>query len=635
MRFKPMIITVYVALFLIGSMPSFSANQLHSSLIGPHKHITQGDSIDVWVFFNDRGYEDENELNLALFQAEKNLLPKTKSRRLKVRPNSLVDERDLPVNQNYVGTILDMGGRFRTVSRYFNAASVRVHQDLLIPISELAFVKKVRPIAKGNRNQPDPDWSFSQPGSQQPDGTDELDYGPSYDQLNQINAIAAHDSGYSGNGVLVCLLDTGFFTDHEALINQPVVAEWDFINNDPETQNEPGDPEDQHNHGTYTFSALGGAHDGDLYGPAYGAEFLLGKTENVPVEEPIEEDWYVAGLEWADSIGADIVSTSLGYFDWYEFEDLDGNTAVTTVGVDIAVANGIVCVTAAGNERQTSWGHIIAPADADSVITVGAVDQFGVLVYFSSPGPTADGRIKPEGACALILEAHPDWTPMQVRLALMMTADNATTPDNDYGWGVIDVMAAIDFNFPPYIIAKDPLAGTLTIPQDSTQNFWVSAVDFEGDPMVFTWLVDGTVIASGSDTTFSYSWNVGGIYTVMVLVADSPTQADTAVWEVNVESLGIGDENDQSLPTSYALYGNFPNPFNPKTAISYQLPAVSFVNLAVYDISGRKVTDLVNGSREAGVHEVIFDALNLTSGIYLYRLEAGEFTASGKMVLMK
>ncbi|MBU1651331.1 S8 family serine peptidase, partial [bacterium] len=472
--------TAILAFIAILTSPVFAA-KIHPALQGPQGNLMVSDSVDVWIFFTDRDFQNPSEMSAALVQAESSLRPENRARRSRVMSGSLVTEQDLPVNAEYVQTLIDLGARYRTVSRYFNAFSARIHLSLIDQIAGFAYVHKIQPVAKAYRPMPDPEWLQTVPTGKYTRGSDETDYdyGPSFDQLQQINVIAVHDSGFTGAGVLVCLLDTGFFTDHEALVDQPIVAEWDFLNNDPETQNEPGDDPDQHNHGTYTFSALGGLHEGDLYGPAFGASFIIGKTESIEFEEPIEEDYYVAGLEWADSIGAQVVSTSLGYLDWYVFEDLDGNTAVTTIGVDIAVANGIVVVTAAGNERGSEWNHIIAPADADSVISVGAVNSSGSLASFSSPGPSYDGRIKPEvcargvstwcatpwsgtngyfgiggtslatplvgGSCALILEAHPDWTPMMVRQALMMTADNAATPDNDYGWGIIDVYAAINF----------------------------------------------------------------------------------------------------------------------------------------------------------------------------------------------
>ena len=249
----------------------------------------------------------------------------------------------------------------------------------------------------------------------------------------------------------ILVLDTGFYTEHESINENNILNEWDFINNDSETQNEDGDVNDQHNHGTFILSVIGGAKEGQLYGPAYESQFLLAKTEDLTQEQPIEEDWFVAALEWGESLGADISSSSLGYIDWYEYEDLDGQTATTTIGINIATENGMICVTSAGNYGNDG---IIAPADAYDVISVGAVDSSDELTWFSSRGPTADGRIKPEvcaqgldtyaaipsydqygyisgtslscplvsASCAIILSARPEWTSHMVRTSLLNTS---------------------------------------------------------------------------------------------------------------------------------------------------------------------------------------------------------------------
>jgi subtilisin family serine protease len=670
MHCKTAVIMLLAVTALIMVTGQADAGKIHPGLVGPRCTVSASDSVDVWIIFDDRGFADQESLLAALNEAAKSLLPENRYRRYKVKTGSLVDIHDLPVNKSYVTTVLGMGARYRTVSRYMNALSVRVSPDYLTRIAEYSFVKEIRPVAKAWRPLPQPDWNLPQPSFRHLDGTDELNYGPSYDQLNQINVIAVHDSGYSGAGVLVCLLDTGFYTDHEALVNQPIIAEWDFINDDPETQNEPGDPYNQHNHGTYTFSALGGAHDGDLYGPAYGASFILGKTENIAFELPIEEDWYVAGLEWADSLGAQVVSTSLGYFDWYTFEDLDGNTAVTTIGVDIAVANGIICVTAAGNERNSSWGHIIAPADADSVISVGAVNSEGELVGFSSPGPTYDGRIKPEvcargddtwcalppsasylyggvsgtslatplvgGSCALILEAHPDWTPMMVREALLNTADNAAAPNNDYGWGIIDVLAAIEYNFAPTIVQRHPLAGTFVAFPDTTEDFWVNVTDYEEDRLIYHWWVDSEEVYTGFDSTFRYAWTQPGESLVKVIVEDAYGGMDSTEWTVQIESvLGVEGDELAELPSRFLLHGNYPNPFNPSTTIEFNLPVPADVTLEVYDLAGRVVAELIHDRIEAGRHHLTFDATGLASGIYIARLSAADYAGIIKMVLVR
>jgi subtilisin family serine protease len=276
------------------------------------------------------------------------------------------------------------------------------------------------------------------------------------------------------------MMDVGFRKTHQAFRSARIIAERDFVMGDNDVQRNPSDSRDYSDaHGTSTWSLLGGFAPGVLVGPAFGADFILARTEDDRSETPVEEDYWAAGIEWAESLGAEVVSSSLGYTDWYQFKDMDGKTAVTTKAAARAAALGVVVVNAAGNERRNAWGHIIAPADGYDVIAVGAVDATGRIASFSSPGPTADGRVKPEvcamgvnnfvatsglttgdgtyvrgngtsyatpligGVVALLLEAHRSWTPKDVRNALMKTANNAAAPNNDFGWGVIDAAAAL------------------------------------------------------------------------------------------------------------------------------------------------------------------------------------------------
>jgi len=439
------------------------------------------DTLSVWIYFTDKDIFTIDEYVSAKDIAEKRMNPRTRWRRAKVNREN-ADFSDIPVCRDYVSKVLLYGAKLRTTSKWLNAISVSIPVDSLPLLAQLKFAYKIDLVLKFKLS---PEISKSPiPGSLTKDifaPAATLNYGESYDQLNQINVIAAHEDGYAGQNVYVLILDTGFLKDHEAIHKDQIIAERDFINNDGNTQDKPGDTVSQHSHGTYCLSALGGSMDSKHYGPAYESNFLLAKTECLAYEKEIEEDWFVAALEWGDSLGADVASASLGYIDWYEFSNLDGKTAVTTIAVEQAYKNGIVCVSAAGNENNNpNWGHIVTPADAEHVISVGAVDTNGVISSFSSRGPTFDGRIKPEavargvntycalaggqssygyksgtslatplvaGAVAVILSAHPDWTPDEVREAMMMTASNFRNPNNIYGWGLIDVMAAIDYDF--------------------------------------------------------------------------------------------------------------------------------------------------------------------------------------------
>ena len=457
-------------------------------------------TIKVWVFFNDKGHLENGILQKALSRPDAFLTPRSIKRRKKVRPSHrIVDAADLPVSSEYIAKLLQTGARPRIVTRWFNGLSVEATPEQIRTIASFPFVRKIRPVLHYQRREvkreenlemgmiPDEIYPF-EISSEHPlpqkkteiispySNITSLNYGASLHQLEQINVPALHDLGYDGKGVLVCMMDTGFRKSHRAFRHLNVVAERDFVMGDDDTQWDRTDSLDYTDaHGTATWSTLSGYIEGKLIGPAFGADFLLAKTEHHFEEFPTEEDYWVAGVEWADSLGTDVISSSLGYFYWYSFSDMDGETALTTQAADRAAGLGIVVVVAAGNERGTDWGHIIAPADGDSVIAVGAVGQDGTIAFFSSPGPTFDGRIKPEvcalgrstvsahnaddltvssfsgtslatplvaGAAALLLQIHPEWSAMDVREALLYTASQHDSPDNDYGWGIVHALKA-------------------------------------------------------------------------------------------------------------------------------------------------------------------------------------------------
>lgn len=437
--------------------------------------------MSIWVYLRDKGIKSQAMLTKRLAEARKGLRSHCLWRRGKVRnPDRLVDKHDLPLKQGYTETLNPRVKRIRTVSRWLNAVSVEATAAQIQELEQLEFVRKLDLVVSFQRQ----DLHVSGPlqAVQNSNQNPNLDYGPSLTQLDQINVLPLHESGYSGQNVVVCILDTGFRKSHEIFQQSNLIAEWDFVNADGDVQQDFEDPDDySDSHGTGTWSVLGGYKPGELVGPAYNAKIILGKTETTRFEQPIEEDYWAAAIEWAESLGAEVVSSSLGYTDWYTFNDLDGETAVTTRAANRATSLGVVVVNAAGNERDDPWGHIIAPSDGFDVIAVGAVNRAGGLAGFSSPGPTADGRIKPDvcamgvnnwlagnssdgtdvyrngsgtsfatplvaGVVALILEIHRDWTPDQVREALTRSADRSLSPDNDFGWGIIDAYLAATWN---------------------------------------------------------------------------------------------------------------------------------------------------------------------------------------------
>lgn len=420
------------------------------------------ETLAVWVYFGDRWASDVRPFSAG--ETARRALRGTRSR----------DETDIPVDRAAVDALRSRSIRVRHSSRYFNAASVDALASHIPGLAALPVVARIDLVAGGRapREPLEPQRSHSPPREGR-EAARADPYGGSRCQLEQIGAAPLLERGINGSGasrgtvpIIVAILDTGFRLDHEALRHVDVLAEWDFIQNDSVTSNEDGDPPFQDRHGTTVLGVIAGRSEGDLYGPAHGARFLLAKTEMVDREIEIEEDHWIAGLEWADSAGADIVTSSLGYYDWYAPEDLDGETALCSRAAAIAVSHGVVVVNSAGNRGEAG---LVAPADAEGVIAVGAVDCGGSIAYFSSRGPTADGRLKPDfvamgssvqsvahpdtagfaryngtsfaapliaGICAQLLEAHPAWSPTELRSALRAHASRSGFPDNAYGYGI-------------------------------------------------------------------------------------------------------------------------------------------------------------------------------------------------------
>jgi hypothetical protein len=444
--------------------PLLSMALVLCAVCGP---VRAAERVAQWVFFADKGLEPL-EVEAALILRSLELEPRALERRARARDDLGVDERDLDLAAHYVEAVLACGARERARSRWLNALSAEVDHDQLGCVEALPFVVATQPVSRRSRatDQPAPDPGFE---------AETRDYGVAEEQLAMLGAPSLHDCGLTGAGVVLGVLDTGFVLDHVSLAHIDVVAEWDFINDDGVVRNDEGDPEHQHDHGTSVLSLIVGWDEGNFGGVAPDVSVILCKTEDTSQEEPVEEDWWVEGLEWVESMGADLMTASLGYIDWYELEDMDGQTAVTSQAAAVALANGLILVNSAGNDGPEA-GTIIAPADTDGLIAVGAVDRLGHVAGFSSRGPTADGRVKPDvsamgvdnwvvdpgsvdayrqgngtsyaapmvaGVVALLLQAQPGTGPEAMWDLLTGTATQAEAPDNDYGWGIVSGVSAV------------------------------------------------------------------------------------------------------------------------------------------------------------------------------------------------
>ena len=383
------------------------------------------------------------------------------------------DRLTAPVASTYLRRLRPLGVTPIVHSRWLHAVSAELTAAERPTVRSLPFVEGVRPVADGapvSRLPPSP------PGPAPLSGP--LPLGASAAHLSRINAVGPLARGLNGHGVRV-----GFLDAHFRGFRHPAFARLRSSDRMLGLRNF-AEGRQGGNHGAGVASVAVGYAPGTLIGPAHGASVLGASTEYTSFERNVEEDYFVAGLEWLHRRGADVVNVSIGYNtfdegqDSYTTEDLDGDTGVTTRAVDRAAQLGMTVVVSAGNSGcatpDSCWYYVNTPADADSAITVGAITSDSSLAEFSSRGPTADGRIKPDvvvpgtevvaawddggyarvggtsfaspqvtGVVAQMLQINPTLSPIEVRRMLRRTASQANQPDNRKGWGVVNAEAAI------------------------------------------------------------------------------------------------------------------------------------------------------------------------------------------------
>lgn len=645
-----------------------------------------------WIYFTSK----EN-LVLSKFSSlrETSQLTGISERALQRRAKVLqqiVTQEDLPVSPIFLSALTERGITIQNSSRWFNAATAYLTNAQRDQLQTLPFIKSIELVVTFTRKEL-PKTEIAQQNLSKQTASQKYNYGSSATQMTRINAIAVHNIGISGRGVLVGMLDTGFrWKNHEAMNRLNVIAEYDFIQKDNSTANEGNDRSDQDNHGTSTMSLVGGFKDSVLVSPAFNANFILGKTEYVPSETNVEEDNWIAAVEWMELQGVDIVSSSLGYNEFdagqksYVYADMNGATTTITKGAVIAMRKGVVVVNAMGNEAQTTWHFLTAPADADSIVSVGAVSTNGTVASFSSVGPTSDGRTKPDvsaqgvsvvaavpsvskssytsgfggtsaatpsvaGVAAMILSAHPELTPVQVRDALRTTAGNSK-PNNETGWGIVNAYAAVLKN--GMVVSTDPeialttdsnysvdmfVISTSVVKKDSVRLFYSYdyGSTFTSLKMTLLEIVD-SVTNSGKYSAVIPKFSVTPRFYVRAVDATnisrtSPYKAPIELYDAKTGTTDVKPE--KSVPTIFALDQNFPNPFNPATNIRYHLPHAGVVTLKVYNVLGKEIATLVSGAQTIGSYAVAFNGAGLASGIYFYRLQADNFIETKKMVLLK
>lgn len=392
--------------------------------------------------------------------------------------NIRVSAQDYPVKMQYIKYLSDtMNVEVLKWSKWLNCAIIRTPDTSKFnQIQELSFViPKPEPqrksITKFQSKVPASNLKYKEPRQ-----VNVYNYNYSENQIKMINIHRLHNLGFDGKGVTIAVFDGGFLRVNKTLAfdslfsSKRLLGWYDFVDMDSEIF-------DKGDHGREVLSTMA-ANCSAMVGTAPQASYYLFVTEDGDSETQLEEYNYVIAAEMADSLGVDIIHASLGYQDFdikslsYEYKQINGNIAISTIGADIAATKGIIIVTSAGNEGDEDWGKITAPADGDSVICVGAVDPSGYLAEFSSRGPTYDGRIAPlvcaqgvrvatqgrnaislpngtsfsgpiiAGSIACLLQAFPNLTYSQLYEALAATSSQAGNPDNEMGYGIANFYKA-------------------------------------------------------------------------------------------------------------------------------------------------------------------------------------------------
>lgn len=443
--------------------------------------------IAVSVFSQQRfvvKFADKAENEYSLDNPTAFLSHKSIERRIRYGIN--LSKSDLPISQVYLAELDKQGVIVKSVSKWLNTAIVEgIDDETAQQIEDMPFVEEITLLQAASKSEKEkPFFAYESTHPLHKDvksGASVLyDYGEAFNQIDMINGIALHDMGYAGQGMTIAVIDAGFMNADDISVfdslwmNEQIIATYNFA--------EPGEDvfaSSISSHGTSVLSTIAANLPGQMVGTAPKANFYLLRSEDATAEYLEEEYYWVQAAEYADSAGVDVINSSLGYttFDDPEenhtYEDMDGNTTPITIGADMAAEKGILVTNSAGNYANSSWTYMGAPSDGDSVFSIGAVDAWENYASFSSIGPTADGRIKPNiaaqgqgttvaspfgsivqssgtsfsspiiaGMNTCLWQANPSYTNYEIMQALQQNSNQADDPDVYLGYGIPDYLAA-------------------------------------------------------------------------------------------------------------------------------------------------------------------------------------------------
>ena len=577
------------------------------------------------------------------------------------RYNIAIDSSDIPVNANYIESVRQTGNvTILNVSRWLNQISI-LTTDLaaLNAINNLPFVASALPIASRNNNNNfkkifDNNFVDAPIINSNKVTGNTYQYGVSGAQVRIHNGQFLHNHGFRGENMQLAVIDAGFYhydvlpTFDSVRNNNQILGTWDFVDREESVA-------EDDSHGMHCLSTIAANMPGTFVGTAPKTSFYLFRTEDVSSEYPIEEHNLVVAAERADSLGVDLCSVSLGYTEFsdpsfdYTYNDMNGNTTISAKGVDIAAKKGMLMVIAAGNEGASPWRYISTPADADSCLTIGAVDTIGRVASFSSYGPSSDGRIKPNvaavgrnavvansitglpsfgsgtsyacpnmaGITTCLWQAFPEASNMQIINTLQKSSNIYSNPNDRIGYGIPDVkkgfvMLQKQFSTIETLFRQCKAEISIDIKTDSTMKIEIER-KFPTDSAYAT----VTTLQNHGNygmNSFFYADDLsntdyGFVNYRYKVVIDSDTSYyldSSLVNYLNNCKIIIPTENKLTIS---------PNPFNGVLYINLERTADTKVELIIHNSVGQKVyTDAFNHLTGIASHEINLN--QLSRGMY-------------------
>ena len=516
---------------------------------------------DAWVYFNDKPNASA-QLNAPLDFLTQRALDRRTNQGISL------SENDVPIHQPYIDGITAANGiTVMAKSKWLNCLHVQGSFEDINALTLLSYVNHVH-FADASLNSKKPTPRTITPVNKQLDVSTNFNYGNSSNQIQMLNGHLLHQANYTGTGIIIAVLDSGFINVNSTapfqrlFDNNLILGGYNFVSQDSNVYS-------LHNHGTLTLSCMGGYVDGELVGTAPDAQYYLFVTEDVTQESPVEESYWVEAAEEADRLGADVISTSLGYYVFdnpnygHYYDEFTGNTAFASQGANIAFSKGIVVVASAGNSAGSPepYNHIGVPAEALNVLAVGAVKSDETYAAFSSIGPSFDGRIKPD----------------------VMAKGQAAVVANTSG--TIQTASGTSFSCPI-------MAGMIA-------SFW-QAIPWATNQQVVDFVKQSAERFANPTNQFGYG------------IPDFQLALDMALLSVNDGSIG-----------RFLVY---PNPVSDELFISFP-PTFSEAKISFYNGLGQIVFE-----RNIQNTDTLLSLENIDTGIYFYKIKSNSFVQTGKII---